>query len=73
MRLKKTKNCYPVAHLWCHHNQISEHFDLILKTFNTLYLQVKIEGYDKLYNAHIQELKPNKGPASVFVEDLGEK
>ncbi|XP_041461129.1 OTU domain-containing protein 4-like isoform X2 [Lytechinus variegatus] len=36
-------------------------------------VQVVIDDSKKWYSAHIQEVKPDKGPITVFVEDLGEK
>ena len=35
--------------------------------------QVILDDTKKWYSAHIQEVKPDKGPITVFVEDLGEK
>ncbi|XP_030836521.1 OTU domain-containing protein 4 isoform X2 [Strongylocentrotus purpuratus] len=36
-------------------------------------VQVIVDETKKWYSAHIQEVKPDKGPITVFVEDLGEK
>ncbi len=36
-------------------------------------LQVVLEDSKKLYNAHIQEVQPDDGPVTVFIQDLGEK
>ncbi|XP_071498300.1 uncharacterized protein [Diadema antillarum] len=36
-------------------------------------VQVCLDDHRKWYNAHIQEVKPDQGPFTVFIEDLGEK
>ena len=37
-------------------------------------MQVSIDGHEgHLFNAHIQELKPDNTTAVIFVEELGEK
>ncbi|GAB1606878.1 hypothetical protein Ahia01_000970500 [Argonauta hians] len=35
--------------------------------------QVIIDGTDRIYNAHVQEISENGGPVEVFVEQLGKK
>lgn len=38
--------------------------------------QVRLESEEKemkVYNAHIQEVTPDKGPVTVFIEELGKK
>ncbi|XP_072040027.1 uncharacterized protein [Amphiura filiformis] len=35
--------------------------------------QVVLEDSKRLYNAHIQEVQPEDGPVTVYIQDLGEK
>lgn len=35
--------------------------------------QVILEGSDRIYHAHVQEIPENSGPVEVFVEELGKK
>ena len=39
-----------------------------------LFVSVNLEGHpERVFNAHIQEISGEKGPVTVFVEELGEK
>lgn len=62
---------------WNEGNKEQMHQDFLLATGLQFCpgdkVQVRLDDSSKWYNAHIQEVKADKGPITVFIEDLGEK